>query len=116
MGYVISWASTKFCSKICTYVACTKKTNDKSIAHDTIHLDTFLFCTGHICTFFETKFCICTRYNITHVHDLFHIFWKTLNMTSGNRLRVQLVAEYSLSFFLPINRFFSYFCRDFPLA
>ena len=50
-----------------------------------------------ILLYFRTKFCICTRYNITHVHDLFHIFLKFISATTDNGMRTQLIAKYSHS-------------------
>jgi hypothetical protein len=73
----------------------TKKTNDMWIVMEYYSLWSFLFSTGHIWSFFWTKFCMCTRYNINHFHDFISHFWKFKSATSNNGVWTQLLAEYS---------------------
>jgi hypothetical protein len=40
----------------------------------------FGFSTGHICLYSETKFCICIRYKITHVHGFISRFFENSNV------------------------------------
>jgi hypothetical protein len=77
-------------------MAYTKKDKCMWISHGTIHLCLHFF-RGSRMVIFEMNFFICTTYNIIYVHELYHIFWISRNITCNNGIRAQLVTKNSLS-------------------